>query len=1451
MSQALRVLILEDKPNDAELMVFELRRSGFAPVWHRVETEADFLAQLTTTPRAVAQPHGEGPTTASGRLPDIILGDYSLPQFDGMRALQLLKERELDIPFIIVTGALGDEKAAECVKQGAADFLLKDRMARLGLAVGRALREAEERRRRLAAEEALRRSHAELEVRIAERTTELAQTNELLRESEERYRTLAESAQDLIFTIGPDQRIQYANRTSAQEFGCRPEELIGKTVAELFPPDIAERHWHNLSSVFESGVARHLLNRTPFPTRQSWLNTWLVPIKDPSGTVKAVFGISRDVTDLQSAEAALRESESRFRLTVDQVPVILWTTDSELRITWSVGKGLASLGRKLGDLVGMSLFEFFSTEDGSCPPISASRQALSGESVTYELSWQDKTLDARVEPLRDADGAIVGTVSIASDITARKEAEIALRASEERYRNLFENAPIGIYRTTPEGRILMANPALLRMLRFSSFYELSLRDLEEEGFGPEYDRRRFKEQLERAGETRGLEAGWVRHDGSVLFVRENARVVRDQEGKALYYEGTVEDITDRRLAEERLFHLNAVLRAIRNINQLIARESDRERLLAGICRHLVETRGYRTAWIVLSGEKGTSLRGVSPFPASDPWLGLAVQAGMGDDDWERLLASLRQGTPPSCVYEALGRIGVVVRDASAGECAACPRAAGDAGEKGMAVRIEHGGQVYGVLVVTVAAGIALDAEGRSLFGEVAADLGLALHSLESDEERKWAQAALEASEYRYRTLVESVQDGVFTVDREGRFTFVNEPTTRQTRQRASYLIGRSLLDVVRPEDRTRVREVIQARLRGEAAGPYELAYCDAAGELTYVEIVSVPLFEEGRIVGLLGVARDLTERRRAEAALRESEQKYRTLVEQSLQGLVVAQGLPPRIVFANPALAQMLGYPLEELTALTPDQIVTLIHPDDRDMFFQRYQERLEGKPAIPRYEFRALRKDGGVRWVEIVSNRIEFHDQPAVQAAFLDITEAKEADKALRESESRYRSLVELSPDPIVVHRQGKIAYVNPAAIKLIGAQSADQMIAKAVIEFVHPDYREMVRERIRLMTQEGKAVPLDEEQFLRLDGSSITVEVAAMPIIYERQPSILVALRDITARKQAEERLARLNRLYSVLSRINEAIVRIREPGELLQEACRIAVEEGQYLFAWVGLIDPDSQTLNPVARFGRDDGYLELIQPVARSSWLAARSANHDAPGGGAATPQTANDERRRPGRWRRHTGGRRPAIRDYEASSDFTWAAEALKRGFGSSAGFPITTHNEPVGCFVLYARTARYFDSEQIELLEALAADLSFALEAIELEQSRQAADVELRENEQRFRKVFEEGLTGVAIADKEHHLIKVNPAFADMFGYSLKELHDRNFIELLAPEDRAATQDELARLYRGELDRLRGERRFRKKGKGLLWALLAASVVRDSNGRPLYALIMLEDITAHKTHDED
>ncbi|HQT96194.1 MAG TPA: PAS domain S-box protein, partial [Thermoanaerobaculaceae bacterium] len=184
--------------------------------------------------------------------------------------------------------------------------------------------------------------------------------------------------------------------------------------------------------------------------------------------------------------------------------------------------------------------------DARTAELSAAHEELNrtnSELMQLTLDMEDRVA-RRTAELEAANAALRG------EITERTRAEEALCESEARYRNLFEQSPLGIYRTTPEGKILAANAALLRALGYASLDELAARDLDVDGCEGRYPRQEFKRRIERDGQVIGFESAWLKKDGQVLAVRESARAVSGQDGRTLYYEGTIEDVTAQRRGEE-------------------------------------------------------------------------------------------------------------------------------------------------------------------------------------------------------------------------------------------------------------------------------------------------------------------------------------------------------------------------------------------------------------------------------------------------------------------------------------------------------------------------------------------------------------------------------------------------------------------------------------------------------------------------------------------------------------------------------------------------------------------------------------------------------------------------------------------------------------------------------------------------------------------------------------
>ena len=266
--------------------------------------------------------------------------------------------------------------------------------------------------------------------------------------------------------------------------------------------------------------------------------------------------------DRLRAREALRESEARWRSLVENAPDVILTVDRKGRILFTNRTPVGAT--TVEEALGTSVLDYIVSEHRETVRQSLQRVFQTGEPDDFEAAARgpyDTTYwyATRLGPVK-RDDEVMAVTLVTRDITERVRAREALRESEERFRGIFENTTIGLYRTAPDGRILMANPALVRMLGYSSFDELAQRNLAGEGYAPECPRSAFKQRIESEGQVIGLESAWVRRDGTTLFVCESARAIRDEAGNTLYYEGTAEDITERKQAEGELRRSYAKLR---------------------------------------------------------------------------------------------------------------------------------------------------------------------------------------------------------------------------------------------------------------------------------------------------------------------------------------------------------------------------------------------------------------------------------------------------------------------------------------------------------------------------------------------------------------------------------------------------------------------------------------------------------------------------------------------------------------------------------------------------------------------------------------------------------------------------------------------------------------------------------------------------------------------------
>ena len=285
---------------------------------------------------------------------------------------------------------------------------------------------------------------------------------------------------------------------------------------------------------------------------ERWLAMEGQSYQDVPGTALQLRGVVFDITERKRTQEKLRT----LSLSVEQSPASVVITDPTGKIEYINPKFTHLTGYTLEEAAGQNprILKSGETRPEEYEQLwetiksgSEWRGIFHNKKKNGELYWES----AVISPILDAKGSITQFLAVKEDITERKQAEEALQTSEARFRSLYENSRIGMYRTTPDGRILMANPALVNMLGYASFEELEKRNLEVEN-DADYQRAKFRNRIELEGSVLGLESTWKRKDGTHIFVRESATLGRDAEGKIAYYEGTVEDITEQKQAEEAL-----------------------------------------------------------------------------------------------------------------------------------------------------------------------------------------------------------------------------------------------------------------------------------------------------------------------------------------------------------------------------------------------------------------------------------------------------------------------------------------------------------------------------------------------------------------------------------------------------------------------------------------------------------------------------------------------------------------------------------------------------------------------------------------------------------------------------------------------------------------------------------------------------------------------------------
>jgi len=440
----------------------------------------------------------------------------------------------------------------------------------------------------------------------------------------------------------------------------------------------------------------------------------------------------------------------------------------------------------------------------------------------------------------------------------------------------------------------------------------------------------------------------------------------------------------------------------------------------------------------------------------------------------------------------------------------------------------------------------------------------------------------------------------------------------------------------------------------------------------------------------------------------------------------------------------------------------------------------------------------------------------------------------ARRQSDERYRELVELSPDALVVHSDDAYVFANRAAIIALGAKEVSQILGRDAYSIVHPDFRDISRVRVRRMYQDRSDAPMAGLKYLRFDGTVFDVEASSRYFIFAGRPAIQTIFRDVSSRKRDEEQIARLTNLYAALSETNKAIARLSSPDKLFREVCRIAVDHGRFELA--GVLEIAASGDERIGRFVTSHGshreklleiHLELDRagphlngPITSAIMRGAHSINND----------FLND----------------PGTQ--------SWRDLASSANLHSGGAFPLRRDGRVVGALAVYSTEIGIFDEGLIELLDEIALNLSFGLDAVDRETKRREAEAALRENERALSTLIG-NIPGMAYRCRNDELWTLEFASEgciQLTGYRPIDLIENRaiaFVDLIYPGDRARVVGEIReRIGRG--DHFVIEYQIVCADATVKWVSEKAQVVRNDSGEVVALEGIIDDITDRKHFEE-
>ncbi len=923
---------------------------------------------------------------------------------------------------------------------------------------------------------------------------ERRKAKEQLTSSEERFRQIFHNTSDAIFLTllgedGSSSKFVEVNDVALRWLGFSKEELLDKFSIDITAPEDKEYNSEYTKKIVDKGHATFEIgllskDRKRIPVE---INSHIFELQSQ----KVILSMARDITERKKAQKDLMESEEKYRKLVETIPAAIIRSDSSDIVTF-VNKRAATLHgyENENQLLGMNIDNLIAHEDSFTAKDVQRRTIEEGFIHDIEVSIlrkDESTIpgEYHAAAIKDKEGSALGFIAVEIDITERKKAEEALKESEEKFRQIFQNAKDAIFihkinEYDEIGDMLEINETACQWLGYTRDEILEIASEANDSSSSLQFSLEITEDLFTVG-TKTFETQVENHKGELRPVEFSSHLFTLKDQQVLL--SIARDITERKKAE-------------------LSIKKSEERY-----RTLIETSPDAIILIDLEGRvsfANQQTASMYEYDDIEDMIGLTTVDFIAREDLEFVNSQLK-------LVLSEGRL-----------------------QNTQFMSLKRDGSKF---PIELSASLTTDDEGKP--SEIMAVIG-------DIEERMIAESALKESEEKFRQTFDQSNDGIFLHDLRGNVLDVNLRVKELFGYSKSEFLQLTIMQLHPITEQETSKNAFDT-IEEKGSVNFETKFRRKDGSVFPAD-VSSSKFEIGGIQVVQGIVRDITDRKKAEEELIEREEQYRQIFNNTNDAIFLTNVDEERnststFIEVNDVACTLLGYERAELLKMKSSEITA---PEDRDVLSENIHEII--KEGITTFENTLISKDGKRIPTEISSHVFELRGEMVVLSVSRDITERKMAERELMESEERYRKLFHEANDIIAIlsiPRDGSIGTIveanDPALV--MTKYNREEIVGLSLLDLV----KGLTEEEIMVYFAEmmEKYIIRFERDFIRKDGTTFPVEITATPFTLKEELTILVTARDITDRKRDEDlRKQAYDQIAQNIEDFAELVDRIRNP-------------------------------------------------------------------------------------------------------------------------------------------------------------------------------------------------------------------------------------------------------------------------------------------------------------------